>query len=240
MNLLKSLFRPVREVCAALSGLRPFAPRTCPICKYQGFFTHAGRPPRIDAMCPSCHSLERYRLFWLWFLENRGKMQLPILHFAPEKILEGLFRKEFAAGGYKTADLFAQADLKLNIEALDLPDGGFSTVICNHVLEHVDDRKALGEIRRILADDGVFIVSVPIVEGWNSTYEDSALTEPTERDLHFGQYDHVRYYGSDFRDRLREAGFDFDEVTAEGRDVITYSLLRGEKFFICRKRQVSV
>jgi hypothetical protein len=103
------------------------------------------------------------------------------------------------------------------------------------VLEHLDDRKALREIRRILADDGLAILTVPLIEGWDRTYEDPAITDPGARELHFGQDDHVRYYGKDFRDRLREAGLVFEEVTAQPADVLRYGLLRGEKVFICRR-----
>lgn len=237
MNLIKYLPRGIREVHDILKRLRPFSERTCPICNYHGLFRNSGRPPRIDALCPSCHSLERHRLFWLWYLQNNDKIRPPILHFAPEETLEKQFRNRYGAtlDSYKTCDLYNKADLKIDIEQISLEDGSFSSVICNHVLEHINDRKALAEIHRILSKGGIFIVSTPIIEGWDRTYENPAIVDPAARDLHFGQRDHVRYYGSDLRDRLSEAGFTFEEITAQGEDVVTYSLLRGEKFFICRK-----
>lgn len=238
MNFSKLLPSHLWQTFDAIKRLRPFAERECPICGYCGFFQNFGRPPRIDARCPSCKSLERHRLFWLWYAKNNPILHPPILHFAPEKVLEAQFRKrhESQNGSYLTADLFSTSDLKINIEDMNLPDGSFSTVICNHVLEHVDDKKAFAELNRILSNDGILIVSVPIVEGWDKTYENSSVTTPVERDLHFGQMDHVRYYGNDFRDRLTEAGFRYSEITAEGSDVIKHALLRGEKFFVCRKR----
>jgi predicted SAM-dependent methyltransferase len=90
-------------------------------------------------------------------------------------------------------------------------------VICNHVLEHVDDRKALTEIMRILAPGGMLVASVPIIEGWDTTYEDVAIKDPEDRALHFGQSDHVRWYGRDFRDRLKAAGFEISELPQRGR-----------------------
>ena len=212
----------------------PTFQRTCPICSYCGYFTHYGRPPRRDALCTSCGSLERNRLFWLWFKGDTEKIQEPILHFAPEKCLNEKLSQLYT--NYKTADLYNKADLKIDIESIDLPSEAFSTVICNHVLEHVSDRKALGEIFRILSPGGIFIVSVPIIDGWDKTYEDDSIVDPVLRDMHFGQSDHVRFYGRDFRDRLTEAGFSqIDEHTAYGKDVVEYGLLRGEKFFVCRK-----
>ena len=49
-------------------------------------------------------------------------------------------------------------------DALRLPfrDGRFDKVICTEVLEHVtDDRQAVGELTRVLKDDGTIAVSVP-------------------------------------------------------------------------------
>jgi SAM-dependent methyltransferase len=216
------------------NATRPLHPRSCPICSYHGFFSCFGRPPRLDAQCPSCEALERHRLFWLWFNADKSKLAEPILHFAPEPILSKQFKKLYHA--YRTADMFSDADLKLNIEAIDLATSSLGTVICNHVLEHVSDKQALSEIYRVLSDNGQFVCSVPIIEGWEQTYENETITTPLERELHFGQQDHVRLYGRDFRDRLREAGFtNIQEITAEGQNIVDYGLLPGEKFFLCGK-----
>lgn len=223
-----------RRLYLAAKDLLPLHPRICPICDFRGSFLHFGRPPRVDARCPTCGSLERHRLFWLWFAENQYALAEPVLHFAPEKVFESKFRQHYL--DYKTADLFQPADLRLNIENIELPDGAVGTVICNHVLEHVDDRSALGEIFRILKPSGIFVVSVPIVDSWETTYENEAIIDPSLREIHFGQYDHVRYYGRDFSERIRSAGFkSIDEVVAEGSNVVDFGLIRGEKFFICRK-----
>lgn len=212
-----------------------FYPRVCPLCGYEGQFIPFGKPPRTDAQCPKCRSLERHRLFWLWFEENRDLVTGPFLHFAPEKCLVPKFRERYA--DYKTADLFSDADLKLDLQQINQPSGHYQTILCNHVLEHIDDdRQAMRELHRVLADTGLLIVSVPIVYGWESTYENKSITDPFLREIHFGQFDHVRYYGHDFIDRLRESGFTrIEEVTAQGEDIIKYALMRGEKFFVCRK-----
>ena len=141
-----------------------------------------------------------------------------------------------AGGGYQTADLFEPADLTLNLEAIDLPDESIDLIIANHVLEHVDDGKASIELSRILSSNGILMCMVPIVEGWATTYENSNIITDKDRLLYFGQDDHLRFYGRDFRDRISKGGFNLrDEITAEGEDVIRYGLLRGEKVFVFEK-----
>lgn len=231
---LLTWLRKKRQAWAVFDALKPLHPRTCPLCGYRGFFQHFGRPPRLDALCPSCGSVERHRQFWLWHERDENKLTEPILHFAPEPILEQKLRHLYPS--YSTADLFAKADMKLDMENIALESGSYNTVIGNHVLEHVSDRIALTEIFRILSPAGRLIVSVPIIEGWAQTYENESVQDPLSRELHFGQSDHVRYYGRDFRERLRDAGFSkIIEVTAEPRDVLDYGLLRGDKFFVCCK-----
>lgn len=226
--------KSVKHILVVFRAVRSVHKRSCPICGYHGYFRAFGRPLRSDARCKRCESLERHRHFWLWFQRNTGELQEPILHFAAEPPLERKLRKLFA--NYRTADLFDRADLNLNIEAIELSTASINTIICNHVLEHVNDRLALSEIYRVLADGGLLICSTPIIEGWGNTYENPEVASAADRLLHFGQEDHVRYYGKDFRDRLKDAGFtNVQEITAQGQDVLDYGLVRGEKFFLCRK-----
>lgn len=157
-----------------------------------------------------------------------------VLHFAAEPILEKRFRAEHK--NYKTADLYHAADLKLNIESIDLPNESVKLIIANHVLEHVDDQKAGKELFRVLVKEGVLVCMVPIIEGWDKTYENSSVTTDEQRLVHFGQVDHVRLYGRDFRERIESGGLKLvREITAEGADVIDYGLLRGQKVFVFRK-----
>jgi SAM-dependent methyltransferase len=137
---------------------------------------------------------------------------------------------------YVTADLEAErGDLALNLEDIVLPDGSFDIVIANHVLEHVNDGASLNELYRILRPSGLMIATVPLIEGWDATYENDRVTSAADRELHFGQWDHVRYYGRDFRDRIRAAGFGLREFAAAGEDVVRFGLLRGERVFFARK-----
>ena len=224
------LQKQLNKFRAAATGVTP---RTCPICGYFGMFLVFGTPPRFDARCGSCASLERHRLFAL-FTDRSGFFQPHhrVLHFAPEPQLGP--RIKAAVGQYETADLSERRPMThyVNIEATGLPSGQYDRIICNHVIEHVDDAKALGEIFRLMLPGGQAVISTPIVEGWAETYENPGLQTTTERLLHFGQQDHIRFYGRDLRDRIRAAGFALTEVTAVEPDVLTYGLMRGETLFI--------
>src|SRR6202022_2066516 len=173
--------------------------RQCNLCGFHGYFLAFGYPPRFDATCPNCGSLERHRLFGLWLKENQSRISgKDILHFAPEAVLKKCIKP--LAAIYQTADLNPEyGDVVLNIEEITLPDESVDVIICGHVLEHLDHKRALSELRRVLRPDGILLLLFPIVEGWDETYENAALTTPEERELHFGQGDHIRFFGRQVR-----------------------------------------
>lgn len=137
---------------------------------------------------------------------------------------------------YRAVDLVrADVDFNCNIEDTLLPANSIDAVFASHILEHVDDRRALAELLRILKPGGKLIAMVPIIEAWEETYENSEVTSESERDLHFGQYDHVRFYGRDFPQRLEAAGFDVTAYMATPQECVDYGLQRGEKVFVAAK-----
>jgi predicted SAM-dependent methyltransferase len=215
------------------------AARDCPVCGYRGRFKTMGHPPRYDAGCPQCGCLERHRLFHLavkrLHLLTRGQS---VLHFAPEAIIGDIIRQYEVA--YQTADITSgRASLVLDIEKISMPDCSVDVVIANHVLEHVNDVVALAELHRILRPGGRLLASVPLIEGWETTYENPKIVACVDRDAHFGQSDHVRYYGRDFRNRVMAAGFVLQEFSCDGAESVRYSLCRGERIFIGTKLPVT-
>jgi len=181
----------------------------CPCCRssFSRFLPHRGRE---QAKCPGCGSLERHRVLWLFLecetdlFERSGTM----LHIAPEYALQHRLAR-LPGLRYVSGDL----DSPLADHALDLMDihfatGSFDFLICNHVLEHVeDDRRALAEIRRVLAPGGWAILMCPVDRRRATTLEDPRAVTPADRHRAFGQSDHVRLYGRDYVDRLAAAGF---------------------------------
>lgn len=207
----------------------------CPVCGHVGRFFACGHPPRYDAVCPRCDSRERHRLLAL-ALDARPELLAGrrVLHFAPERGIEARLRS--GAEAYLSADLRPQrADIVLDIESMTLPDGSFDCIVAAHVLEHVDDRRALAEIRRVLAPGGVALIMVPVIEGWQTTHEDPAALHPEERERQFGQSDHLRLYGADVRARMAAAGFRLEEYSACEPHVSRHGLVRGEKVFIAHR-----
>lgn len=211
----------IGEAAAPLVALSMRGERyECPLCG--GRFRRLrsfGRVRRENALCPRCGSLERTRALWL-FMSNELPLEAGtrILHVAPERGLRSRLEAEPGLD-YVTGDLLRRdVDVQLDITSLPFDDDSFDVVLCSHVLEHVpDDRAAMREMRRVLRPGGVAIVMVPVELDSERTREDPTVTDPAEREELFGQDDHVRAYGRDFRERLTEAGFEVEVVDVTER-----------------------
>ena len=205
----KSPLRHTRNVLKAL----PYygTGRYCPVCdKTSNRFRAFGVvTAREDAQCPHCGALERHRLVWL-FLNNNTDLfdgqSKKMLHVAPEPCFEKQLKRDLGRD-YLTADLFnPRAMVTMDICNINYPDNSFDSIYCSHVLEHVaDDKQAIREFFRVLKTNCWAILNVPIMS--KATFEDPSIIDPEARLEAFGQSDHVRRYGLDYADRLRDAGF---------------------------------
>lgn len=194
--------------------------RECPVCgcRRRKFLPYGYVSQREDALCPRCFALERHRLLWLWLEREtdiaRGEANL--LHIAPEVSLMRNFFTIYRSNynRYVTADLESPlAQIHFDIRSIPLPDESFDIVICNHLMEHIDDdRKAMREVLRVMKRGGWGILLSPVDRSRAQTFEDDSITDPDERTRIFGQYDHRRIYGRDYADRLRSAGFEVEEI----------------------------
>lgn len=217
----------------------------CPVCSshYSKFLPYGrGASSRANALCPHCLSLERHRLMWLYLQQktNFFKGELKVLHVAPELCFMKRFDK-LDNLDYITADLESPlAKIKMDVHDIPFDDNTFDVVFCNHVLEHVeDDKKVLSEFKRVLKPGGWGIMQSPMDMKLETTYEDPTITDPKEREKHFRQDDHVRIYGRDYAERLREGGFkvleeDLQKELPEGQ-VERYALPSNEKIYLCIK-----
>jgi SAM-dependent methyltransferase len=217
----------------------------CNICghTYRALVPYGRKPPRENALCPDCLSLERHRLLWLFlqrhtdFFTARHK----VLHIAPEICFIDRFEK-MENLEYITGDLESPlAKVMLDVHQIPFQDNSFDISFCNHVMEHVeDDIKAMSEIHRILKPGGWAIIQSPINRRLEKTYEDPRITDPEEREEAFGQNDHVRMFGRDYKQRLEKAGFTVEEFDMKKeltrRQYRRYALPKQEIIFLCKKK----
>ena len=209
---------------------------------YRKFLPYGYGKQRPNALSPGTLSLERHRQMWL-YLQNETNIfthKLKVLHIAPEQEFLRKFKK-MKNLEYTSADLFSPiVDVKADIVDLPFEDNSFDVIICNHVLEHiVDDRKAMSELYRVMKSGGWGIVQVPMKNSLEKTYEDFTITDPKERQKHFGQYDHVRWYGMDYFDRLKSVGFEteinFYSQKFSEADIKRFGLNKNEILPVVRK-----
>jgi SAM-dependent methyltransferase len=119
--------------------------------------------------------------------------------------------RHYVTGDYATL----QAAVRLDITRLPFAAGRFDAVFACDVLEHVvDDRAALRELRRVLAPEGVAVLTVPQQDHLQTTFEDPSIATDAARAAAYGQPDHVRNYGADFAARVGQAGFTVSEIDA--------------------------
>ncbi|MFK8046382.1 MAG: methyltransferase domain-containing protein [Crocinitomicaceae bacterium] len=191
----------------------------CPVCekKFRKFLSYGSKVVHRDnVLCPYDLTLERHRVMWL-YLKNKSdfftKPNLKVMHIAPEQCFHSLFKKQKNLD-YTTGDLLSPiADLHFDLHDIPLEDNQYEVIFCNHVMEHVkDDLQCMKELYRIMKPGGWGIMQVPIDVSRTETYEDWSITTPEEREKHFWQYDHVRLYGLNYPERLKETGFNVEAV----------------------------
>ena len=188
-------------------------------------------------------SLERHRLMWLFLKEktNFFNEKLKFLHIAPEYCFIKLFKK-MKNLDYITGDLISPwADIKMDVHDIPFKENTFDVVICNHVLEHVeDDKKVMSEFYRVMKPGGWGIFQVPINTESKHTLEDKSITDPKEREKVYWQSDHVRLYGLDYAAKLTNAGFKVTESNfineLDPSLVERYALPKGEIIYFCEKK----
>jgi len=209
---------------------------------YRKLLPYGRLRPRENALAPDSMSLERHRLIWLYLKEktNFFSNNLKFLHIAPEYCFIKIFKNQNNLE-YTTADLNSPwADIKMDIHDIPFEDNSFDAIMCNHVLEHVEnDRKVMKEFYRVIKKGGWGIFQVPIDTNRKETFDDTSITDPKEREKHYWQQDHVRLYGLDYGNILSEAGFEVVEDdyinTLDPKLVKRFALPKGEIIYFCKK-----
>lgn len=231
---------------------------TCPFC---GFNSRALAPVGHDipvliekhvigagrrkAGCYKCGSRDRERLIYTYLkrtinLFDNANKHLKILHIAPEKNLSKSLL-DFGFDNYICGDIFTKGysypEHVKNINILNIPysENTFDLIICNHVFEHIpNDMDAMNELYRVLKDDGKAILQVPISKNTYQTFEDFSIIDPDQREIVFGQFDHLRIYGQDYTERLSSVGFKVEKYNFP-EAYNQYGFNKDEDIFIAKK-----
>lgn len=189
--------------------------------------------------CPNCGSNDRTRLIYFYISKFINvKNDTNILHVAPEIEVEKYLRKK--SNFYISTDLFSK-NVSLNSDISDLcfKNDFFDLIICNHVLEHVKDlKKALKEIYRVLNKNGLAILQVPISPVLEKTIEAKNNWSNTDKLKNFGQSDHNRLIGLDYKNLLNQIGFKVEKYKwwkNEQYKLIKYGFINNEIIYIAKK-----
>lgn len=195
-----------------------------------------------EVKCPQCGAIPRHRILAAWFTQHKVELKdSRILYFACERGIKLWLRRNRIK--VTTADLYRKADLKLDIEETGLESESWDWVICNHVLEHVNDfRKALSEIYRILKPGGTLICSFPILSQYPTVVEETDHSESSaaKRLELYGQADHLRVFGADSAELLEKTGFEVSLMDGETMPEEILPIVGPADYdvnylFICRK-----
>lgn len=167
---------------------------SCNICGGEVFSTgpggrlsHNGKKPS----CDGCFSLERHRIFRRVFerLYDEDFKNCTALQFSNDNTI--------TPGSLKSLEVsIYDGDNSLDLQAINKADNSFDIVVCNHVIEHVqDDRAALRELDRIAAPEGFIFLSFPLPLRFAHTL-DWGHPDPK-------MHGHYRVYGMDVVTLLR-------------------------------------
>jgi SAM-dependent methyltransferase len=183
----------------------------CPICRWTGP-AFDGRPHSESAQCPQCGAIARDRfLFWCYIRRTPEQLGARVLETSPR--LGEDYRSAMGTWfTYLCSDYDESAHKgveRLDLQAIDKPDGSFDAILTPHVLEHVPDTgKALDEIQRVLAPGGRMYLQVPLLQG--------ATAPPGSPEFHGDNTPVFWRFGFDLTARLREQGFATTLLCTEG------------------------
>ncbi len=160
--------------------------------------------------CPNCGAGDSDKLI-VSFLAKEGLQEaaegLKLLHIAPASAVSGWINRKCPHIQYDTMDPYTEQET-FHFDIMDMhmiSDETYDVIICSHVPEDVrDDRKALGEWKRVLKPEGKVILFVPT--DINTTCIDEKRGTSGAENLRASvQADYCRSYGKNgLAERLEE------------------------------------
>lgn len=176
-------------------------PRFCNVCWWSGE-SFRGTDHCESATCPDCGSIARDRFLMYCFLSCTPPAAYRVLETSPR--LGNDYRRAMRGWfDYRASDFDERshrADLKLDLQDIELESGSIDVLLTPHVLEHVPDtERALQEIHRLLSPGGRMYLQVPILQG--------RTARPEEPEFHGDDTPVEWRFGPELTGRLRRHGF---------------------------------
>jgi FkbM family methyltransferase len=203
-----SISNPFSEVGTASE------PEKCNICGCQVFV--AGPLGRTSLggelpQCQECGSLERHRII------RAAWEKIPRKYLSHQSVLQFSYDTSVDASWFSDLEIpVSGSSSSLDIPAIDRASESYDVVVCNHVLQHVeDDRRAFGELMRVLKADGFLQLTVPKPNEIENTddwgYPDENL------------HGHFRHYGLDLIERFNAVYPAVQLIYIKSSDAVTGS-----------------
>lgn len=197
---------------------------------------------RNNCICPICNSRDRER----WCMDvikshtNILSSSCRVLHFAPEKGIEKRIKANSRAD-YYCGDISEKKTYnKVNVMNMcQFQNQTFDYIIINHVLEHVIDLEiAVSELKRVLKEDGKIIMSFPICTN-KKTIEQKEEMTVEEKIKQFGQSDHVRLFGCDYKEVIESYGLIVKVLSPKDKyneeQIEQYGFIKDDIILMCEK-----
>lgn len=227
----------------------------CPLCGSTKFKDYRGR---ANAACARCNAKERHRLLGLALPRVLpSNLAAPLVHMAPEAGIASFLSGRFG-DLYRPVDFCPEeySNLSVAVQKFDLAkpleyfaENSVEVVLHSHVAEHIFAPVGdfIGELNKTIRPGGLHIFQVPIRPGLFDEDMTPNLTA-TDREIRFGQHDHVRWFGDeDLQEHLLDHFVGFDRITLDkivrhdelARAGLRSNILTGstsDTVFIFRKR----
>ena len=218
---------------------------TCNLCGFPILRLHPGLAGR---RCVRCLSTFRHRAMGVvlarlglgrgahvYELSSRGALCRHLRRSFARVIVSEMF--DGVAPGHFHRGVQCQ-----DVQRLTYGDGVFDLVTSTEVFEHVpDDRRAFGEVHRVLRPGGALIFTVPLMDAGatleRARLENGAVVHLVEPEYHGDRLRGragvlaFRTYGPDILERLHAAGFDAELATID----VPGHAIEGGKVVVARK-----
>lgn len=198
----------------------------CNICGGSEFVPGpGGRGGRngINPACGQCYSLERHRIIRKIYSHIPIELlnTMTALQISDDVSIDDAWFLSVEKSIYGKEN-------SIDIQNIDRPDENYDIVVCNHVLEHVeDDKRAFKELLRIVKESGFLQITVP-----------APLQKPKTIEYGYAKDDehgHWRFYGADFLDIFKPISLNSYVIEVYGIDEVTDA--EDVVYFFCKSKR---